>query len=850
VRGGDAEGQNQTPPYVNKFIAEVGARAGVDPQGLENDVCVLLGAALSEWLITANTLLLIAPRADAAGNIATYDCSRCGRTHLQPSARICTGCRGPIPGPAQHCISAEPEDYYEFLARCTEPPFRLNCEELTGQTNRDDRLVRQRRFQDVFMQEEIEAASGIDLLSVTTTMEAGVDIGSLQGIGMANMPPIRFNYQQRVGRAGRRGLGMSAALTLCRGRSHDDYYFERPHLITAEPPPQPYVDVTRMEIAKRVAAKEILRRAFFSVTLPYTGDNVHGEFGTVADWPTYKPTVEAWISASPSEIDDICRSILRRTAMDNAQGHADMARYVRTELVPAIDRAAGHPESLPHLALSGRLASLGLLPMFGLPTRVRYLYHEFPRTGEGGWPPQRGVVDREIDVAISQFAPGAQTVKDDELHTAVGVVDFRPMGGSVVQGQDPLGRARTIGVCRICQALVEQPSPVGGCPYCSAARSETGYRTVDLTEPPGFCTWFSIRAEFTGGFEFTPRALRARMGAGPGAPGSRRNFTVTAAQGEVFRINDNDGKDFNFQKVDNQHIWITDEAFNQALMDLPQDERRAIRPPRYDGSVQPIRRALAAVSTTDVLIAGINTAPVGLCLNPAVPEARAAWYSFGFLVRRAAAVLLDVAESELDLGIQPIEDFSSPFAPPSARIFISDSLENGAGYSTHLGDPARFEELLQFMLGLLGPRSQDFYDPYVDQKHEGECASSCHRCLREYGNMAHHPLLDWRLALDMARLALNPAAPIDLTNSYWAPLVSRVANPYFQGLNLSPNVIGGLPAGVNSATSEAVILTHPLWDHDDANLRPELASAIVQAERNGYRIKKLSVFRAVRFPYE
>ena len=249
-------------------------------------------------------------------------------------------------------------------------------------------------------------------------------------------------------------------------------------------------------------------------------------------------------------------------------------------------------------------------------------------------------------------------------------------------------------------------------------------------------------------------------------------------------------------------------------------------------------------------MAGIRSAPIGVTLNPATPEARAAWYSFGFLARRAAAVVLDVAESELDVGIQPVMDMRTPFAPPSARIFVSDSLENGAGYSTHLGTPAEFEKLLRFMLGTGGPPSLSFYNPLVGRPHEADCSSSCHRCLRDYGNMPYHPLLDWRLALDMVRLALDPAAPIDLAQAYWSTLVQRTAPPYFQGLNYSHTTLAGLPAGHDPGAGEVLILIHPLWDQDPSNFRPEVASAVAQAEARGWRWRLRTVFCAVRFPYE
>lgn len=851
--GSDYPGQLTPPGYINQYLNRVAEIRGYNREELEEAIQNIINPVLDQWRVVPQSLLVLSPRLSATNQINIYICGQCGRIHLHASGGICTSCNSLLPNiPTAYNLNNDLEncDYYEYLARCSEPIFSLNSEELTGQTDPGVRRVRQRLFQDVFKPSEQPDPYRINLLSVTTTMEAGVDIGSLQAIGMANMPPVRFNYQQRVGRAGRRrGLGMSIALTLCRGRSHDDYYFERPRLITAEPPPKPYVDVRREEIAKRVVNKEILHRAFQNVPLEYTGDNVHGEFGKISQWLQHRPIIDEWILSHRSEIEDICEAILRRTSIEETI----IVDYVHNQLLQDIDTVVNDSANSQHLALSQRLASRGILPMFGFPTRVRYLFHKHPETEAGEWPPKTGVVDRELEIAISQFAPGAQTVKDDMLLTGVGIINPMPSGRKVIFQPNPLAQAIRVGVCRQCQALVENPPEEGGCPYCSAPRDENGYRTVDISEPPGFNTWWAINAEYNGAFEFTPRALRARLGT-PSDENSletRQNFNIRCIpQALVYRINDNNGEDFEFFKVANRNVWISREAFEQALLDLPRDERSRVTEPTPDPHVQSVVRALAAISTTDVLIAGIPNVGSGLNLNPALPEARAAWYSFGFLIRRAAAVSLDVAESELDVGIQPFTDLSSSFAPPSARIFLSDSLENGAGYSSYLAEPERFENLLHFILGDGDSQNQTFAAPLLSAGHREECSTSCHRCLREFGNMAYHALLDWRVGYDMVRLALNPNAQIDLNYDYWVDLVSSTADSYFSGFDLEPTIFGSLPAGIDSLNNEAVILIHPLWDTNPDNFRAEIVQAYAEAQQQGLTPRLKSIFTAIRFPYE
>ncbi|MEN9581922.1 MAG: hypothetical protein RJA70_4931, partial [Pseudomonadota bacterium] len=529
--------EGKPPPPLRRYLEHVANRHNVEPGAMFNAIGNALNAETHHWLLRALQVLLV-PSSDSTEQ---WICPRCTRRHLHRSAGVCTNCLGSLG-------SAEPlhrlDDYYSFLARSSGRAFRLHCEELTGQTGRDVSQLRQARFQDVFLAGEIPIVDAIDLLSVTTTMEAGVDIGSLQAVLLANMPPMRFNYQQRVGRAGRRRDAVAIALTVCRGmRTHDEYYFARPEKITGDPPPAPYLDLAREDIVLRAATAEILRRAVrHAVDVDDSfeeGSNVHGQFGKAASWTQAAAEVQQWIDSESAQVAHVV-DVLLLHASPSLQAQRDaLIDRLREHLLERVNEVAlpqGSPDDL-----SQRLAEEGLLPMFGFPTRVRYLYHGFPKK----WPPTARI-DRDLSIAISEFAPGSELVKDKVLHTAVGVVDYDKRGPKVLPVNDPLGPREALGMCRECLSVDFDHATSDSCPICGSVDM---YRRVDAVQPRGFRS--DYRGEdYEGAYEWTARASYPRMTVSEELHTEQlENLRARSGKATLVSINDRNGRDFTFARA-------------------------------------------------------------------------------------------------------------------------------------------------------------------------------------------------------------------------------------------------------------------------------------------------------------
>jgi DEAD/DEAH box helicase domain-containing protein len=797
-------GGGNIPRAVRRYLLAVAETNGIDDADSLIDAVaasVLRPGVAPDWVLDTAAAdsrleLVVSTGSDR------WVCPSCARTHLHPAGGVCTatGCA--------HKLAPEPEqqqdaiDYYGWLASLE--PRRLHVAELTGQTKPlAVQRMRQRLFRGALLPQprENELTDAIDVLSVTTTMEVGVDIGSLRSVMMANVPPQRFNYQQRVGRAGRSGQAFSYALTLVRDRSHDDYYFAHTERMTGDDPPQPYLDL-RDRIIRRVIAAETLRRAFRACSKPpaRTAESIHGTFGRVADWPDREDEIADWL-ATKQDVDQIVRRLAAHAeiAPDEIQSLID---WCRTALVKGIQDAIANPYYTQE-ELSELLANAGVLPMFGFPTRVRPLYGRLIRRRLEL--DERTVTDRALDMAISSFAPGAQVVKEGSLHTAVGFAAYDVKGPNAYP-KDPLGPEIPMRHCAECGTVdVTISQDDHACDVCGAPT-----RRIPLHQPLGFRTDYAQR-DFDDMNEPVSAAGSPQLAVNPetkAPPEIVGAMTIRILeQAEVVQVNDNRGHLFPVVTLADKSVVCSDES-------LFEDGLRV----RIDSGTIPRDVAIGDVRPTDVLVLSLDRLALQGGVIPTVrallPAGSSALWSFAEVLRRGCQAQLDVQPDELQVGLQParINDIRT------FRVFLADALENGAGYAPELGRPEILQAVLEDILSDLASR-------FEGAAHAG-CAESCPDCLRSYDNRRLHGALDWRLALDVAGLA----AGRPLAAERWLTRIDHLASGFTRAFadavscRVEP-IGGGLVAIVRSDNERAVVIGHPLWRHDVAHFNAAQAVA-------------------------
>jgi hypothetical protein len=317
-------------------------------------------------------------------------------------------------------------------------------------------------------------------------------------------------------------------------------------------------------------------------------------------------------------------------------------------------------------------------------------------------------------------------------------------------------------------------------------------------------------------FEYTPRATSARIDSTdlrPFLPAPPTNLERYSDAAHVTSVNDNEGKLFEFRMLPKRPIRVVDGPLSD-----PSGKWTALGTTGNPASV-----ALAARTKTDVLLLRLTELPTSYDLSPfgrGWVYARAAYHSFGELLRKAACDFLDVEHSELQVNVRPMNTDDQP----RFELFLLDALENGAGYCRHLADETVIrDELIARLVRPAGHFRQAL------DRHAGACDGSCIDCIRHYDNAELHGLLDWRLGLDLALLFADPGAVVDFHLPYWGRTAAKAADRLARVLgDAEVHTLNGLPAVLSGSALRAVIV-HPLWAEQHREL--EELRRVVGTER-------------------
>ncbi len=499
-----------------------------------------------------------------ARKFTLYVCSRCG-THQNRSMkqRCAVGlCKGTL-----NALSAEEketfiaENHYVQQALATQLlPVRSN-EHTAGLPNKKREAV-----------EQDFAAGRINLLSCTTTMEMGVDLGDLEAVVCRNIPPSIANYQQRTGRAGRRAQAAPFCVTVAKNSNFDQSVFRDFRRYLLQSPPVPIINLVNQELFLRHQSSIIL--SHYLRTGPRTIDTnaprLKDFFGDrLDDHSVERLTYELqqWLGNSNGQraireaealVDRLPEAIRHevdlkalklREAFDETTHRffreiTDQVILYNQKIAEAYNNllsGEGEQRSKAGKArerweelksqfmdqfLVTRLSLAGLIPTYSFPTHAITLDIAKSKKKAYEFREPDVQLSRDASQGISEYAPGAEVVADGRLWTSGGIAytprDFMP--------------TRYFAECRACQHVMVAEDKEGidvSCVNCgSRARNFRKGGTDKFIEPKGFVTEYDAKGGRSTGY-----------------------FRVKEAPSEEARlITLPQSKDFETNPEDNRHV--------------------------------------------------------------------------------------------------------------------------------------------------------------------------------------------------------------------------------------------------------------------------------------------------------
>ncbi|MDE6479778.1 MAG: DEAD/DEAH box helicase [Muribaculaceae bacterium] len=356
-------------------------------------------------------------------------------------------------------------------------------------------------------------AGHLNILSCSTTMEMGVDIGGISEVVMNNVPPKSANYLQRAGRAGRRNESKALALTFCAPNPIGSHTWNHPEY--------PITHLTETPLI-RLESRQLIQRHVNALIFSYFVSKQNGKIGVTSRlidffnktnglsfFDKFLNYIDLLISGQDEEVLDSYRHLTKGSCIDlislSEIGHSTKRDVTsifniystHTESFDkSIENAKGNghnsfaikaierqKDNYQKKSLLSYLAENSFLPSAGIPTGLVECMLDLKN--------ETNNPTLHLSQAITAYAPGKKVVKNEWI--------YEPAGIRLKTKYDDNTTRYVLQKCSQCgYATIRFGAIHTSCPKCGAHNSMNGLKNVhtsltdsrftEVVEPVAFST--------------------------------------------------------------------------------------------------------------------------------------------------------------------------------------------------------------------------------------------------------------------------------------------------------------------------------------------------------------------------